>query len=197
MTTSSPDQRSAAIATWHPPDLTSVTGTPSVMAATAAAEELRRVAWMDGHSAAMSERDDETSAAITACHAAVQAMHETSHQLHAQVSSTVHALAVAIARHLLDRELTQDPVLVQQLVTRALTIAPMSGAVTVRLHPADIAALQALGAMPVAPGPGIELRWAPDESVMRGGCLVEGPAAIVDGRIDRALLDIYEQISHD
>jgi len=155
------------------------------------------VAWLEGHAAAMAERDSEGAAAVAACQAAVHGMHETVMQLRAQVTSTVHALSVAIARHLVERELAQDPAAVQHLISKALTLAPMSGAVTVRLHPADLVALQALGALPEVPGIGVDLRWVPDDTVLRGGCLVESPTAIVDGRIDRALLDIYEQISHE
>lgn len=196
MTTSS-SEPAAAIAAWHPPDLASITGTPAEMAATVATEESRRIAWMDGHASAMAQRESETAAALSACHAAIRAMHDSVTQLRAQVSTTVHALAVAIARHLLERELSQDTSVVQHLVLKALALAPMSGAVTVRLNPVDLAALQALGVMPEASGVGVDLRWVPDEAVIRGGCLVESPTAIIDGRIDRALLDIYEQISHD
>jgi len=162
-----------------------------------AGEETRRTAWLAGHAAAMAERDAEAASALAACQAAVRAMHDTVAQLRGQVSSTVHALSVAIARHLVERELAQDPASVQHLITKALSLAPMSGAVTVRLHPADLRSLQSLGALPSPPGVGVDLRWVPDETVVPGGCLVESPTAIVDGRIDRALLDIYEQISHD
>lgn len=162
-----------------------------------AEEDACRAAWLDGHAAAMAVRDDALAEAVAACQAAVRGINDTANQLRGQVAATVQALAVAIARHLLEREVTADPTLMQKLVTRALAIAPMNGAVTVRMHPADLVALRALGALPDAPAAGIELRWAGDEAISRGSCVIESPTAIVDGRIDRALLDIYEQISHD
>ena len=174
MTTSSPDRSPPAVAAWHPPDLGSITGTPAAMAANAAGEETRRVAWLDGHTSAMAERDAETRAAVAACQAAVQAMRDTSNQLHAQVASTVHALAVAIARHLLERELALDPTLVQQLVNRALTIAPMNGAVTPAALTCSMMALcgamtmrsKTSSASPSAQLSKIFRTWAPDLACM-------------------------------
>ena len=36
----------------------------------------------------------------------------------------------------------------------------------------------------------------PDETVSRGGCVVEGPERIVDGRVEGALERIYRTVSH-
>jgi flagellar biosynthesis/type III secretory pathway protein FliH len=93
--------------------------------------------------------------------------------------------------------MSQDPTLLHELVKRALALTPMNGSVTVRMHPDDLAALTAAGGLKDVPDTGIEIRWLADRDISRGGCLVDGPHGIVDGRIDRALLDIYEQLSHD
>ena len=159
--------------------------------------EALRLAWLEGHTAAMSARDNELTDAISAWQAATRALGDTATRLRAQVAATVHALSVAIARHLVERELAADPAIVRQLVMRALHIAPMNGTLTVRMHPEDLDAITAAGGPGEVAGTGIDLRWTADDTLTRGSCMVEGPAAIVDGRLDRALLDIYERISHE
>ena len=53
----------------------------------------------------------------------------------------LHALAIAIAQKLVQRELTADPMLVQALVRKAIELMPADGPLDVRLHPADVAVL--------------------------------------------------------
>ena len=42
---------------------------------------------------------------------------------------------------------------------------------------------------------GREVRWIPDASIGRGGCVVEGPERIVDGRLESALERVYRRIT--
>jgi flagellar assembly protein FliH len=187
------------VASWRPPELghgahAAVGDVPDT-----ALDDARRAGWMEGHSAAMAERAVAAEETAGVARAAALALRQTADQLRGQVASTVHALAVAIAQHLLERELSQDPAALRVLLNRALMLAPMSGTVVVRLHPDDLAALQTIGGLepPAIESNGADLRWIGDVTVTRGSCMVEGPNAIIDGRIDRALLDIYERISHD
>ncbi|HEX4511639.1 MAG TPA: FliH/SctL family protein, partial [Burkholderiaceae bacterium] len=186
-----------AVAAWHPPDLAVVPAAEPAGMDPSPDESARQAAWLEGHAAAMAERDASVADAGAALQAAQRALRETTQQVHSRVASTVYALAVAIAQHLIERELAQDPSVVQQLVARALILAPMHGVVTVRVHPDDLAALHALGGLPSVSDTGVDLRWTPDQTLVRGSCVVEGPSTLIDGRIDRALLDIYERISHD
>lgn len=193
---SSPD---GGVAPWRPPELARIGGDTAVEPGEVAtdANAIHQAGWLEGHAAAMAERAVAAEEAAAASAAAAAALRVVAERLRAQVTSTVGALAVAMARHLVEHELQQQPALLHQLVERALALAPMNGTVTVRLHPGDLTALESLGEMPDAATSGVELRWVGDATIGRGGCLVEGPTAIVDGRVDRALLDIYEQISHD
>ena len=42
---------------------------------------------------------------------------------------------------------------------------------------------------------GREARWIADEDVVPGGCIVEGPDRIVDGRVDQALERIFWELT--
>ncbi len=122
---------------------------------------------------------------------------ETIAAIRAEQVVALHTLSLTVARHLIEREYSGDPALVDSLVRTALDIAPIGGQVTVRLNPGDLHALQELGSLDrFSSGDAMELRWIGDPELGHGGCVVEGPTSIVDGRLDRVLLDLYERISH-
>ncbi len=115
---------------------------------------------------------------------------------HARMEENLTALALAVARQLVERELRADPQVVADLVRNALTHFPMDQKVRIRLHPADLSAISREGqGAPPTIAAGREVQWIPDESVARGGCLVEGPERIVDGRIDAALERIFRTVT--
>ncbi|MCA9737730.1 MAG: FliH/SctL family protein [Gemmatimonadota bacterium] len=115
------------------------------------------------------------------------------------LARNLHALAVAVARQIVQRELRTDPEQLEQIVSRALSHFQMEEAVTVRLNPADLSLLsthaveiQSTGASSGSLAGGREIRWRADANVERGGCVVEGAERLVDGRVDTALLRIYQ-----
>jgi flagellar assembly protein FliH len=105
------------------------------------------------------------------------------------------AVAVSVARHLIDRELTADPSLVGDLVARALRQFPLETKLSVRLHPDDHALVgRALAADTLPIDPALAIHWVPDAQVVRGGCLVEGRERVLDGRLDSALERAYRAL---
>lgn len=109
----------------------------------------------------------------------------------ADLEAHVAALAVAVARHVVGREVAHDDALVTELVARAVAEFPAGQPLAVRAHPADVAALKAAWA---GHARAAELRWIPDAQVARGGALVEGRERIVDGRVDMALERVYRVV---
>lgn len=119
-------------------------------------------------------------------------------QLHAarwtaNAEENIAAIAVAVARHIVEREVTIDPSIVRDLVQRALIQFPIDQQIIVRLHPEDAAACA---------GPGTlkdhvmthEVRVVADPHIVRGGCLVEGRERVIDGRVDTSLERAYRSI---
>jgi flagellar biosynthesis/type III secretory pathway protein FliH len=97
----------------------------------------------------------------------------------------------------MQRELDADPEVMRSLVERALIATPLSGQVTVRVHPADLAALGDVTTIRPPVGSSFELVWVADAALLRGGCVVETPASVIDGRVDEALLDLFEKLTRD
>ncbi|MEI2719223.1 MAG: FliH/SctL family protein [Gemmatimonadales bacterium] len=200
MTKSSPDASTAGILAWQPPDLRTVSA-PSVGGLPAAGPTVEEAAFQRGYAQGQADyaeaREHELSHVVGGARAAVHALETAADTLRSQLATTVHALAIAIARHLVERELTQSPIDVQKLVEKALTLAPTSGPVVVRLNPGDLAALQEIGGTAALATTALELRWTGDATISRGSCLVETAASVIDGRVDRALLDLYERLGHE
>ncbi len=109
----------------------------------------------------------------------------------------LHTLAVAIARQVVQHELTLSTERLGALVQAAVELLPHDPRIEVRLHPSDLAALGGAVEGLVPPGRGLELVWTPDSGIERGGFVLETPHRIIDGRADVALRELWERLGHD
>jgi flagellar biosynthesis/type III secretory pathway protein FliH len=113
------------------------------------------------------------------------------------LEENVCALATAIARQLLERELAGDPGVVLALVRKALKEFPVDQPLVVRVNAGDLAALASVvDAEGAGRMGGHDLRWVADTRVAPGGCLVEGRERIVDGRVDTGLERVYRRLTY-
>jgi flagellar assembly protein FliH len=147
----------------------------------------------DGRLQATHEADRTLHQAIEALKEATRRADDYRKQLSAHFAEHLQVLAVAVARQIIGREVALDPSLIASLVKRALEHVPFDDAIKVRLHPEDLALLDT-GTL-VEPGRG-RTQWIGDPEVGRGGCVIEGPTRLIDGRIDRALLAIFERVTN-
>ena len=111
----------------------------------------------------------------------------------------VCALAVAIARQVIGREIALDKSTLADMVQQALAEFPLDQPLTIRVNPSDLNAIQsaffAAGeASPIAQRK--DVQWLPDGRIAPGGCLIEGRDRIVDGRVDTALERLYRRLTY-
>jgi flagellar biosynthesis/type III secretory pathway protein FliH len=100
---------------------------------------------------------------------------------------------VAVARHIVQREVVTDPTFIRDVVLNAVSQYPVDQASTVRLTPGDLAVCrESLTNDVVAIAPNIQ--WMADATIQRGGCLTEGRERIIDGRVDTALERVYRSL---
>lgn len=149
----------------------------------------------DGEREAKARAESEISTAVAALTEAVQVVRLHEARWVGNAEANIAALAVAVARHIVGREVIADPETVRALVTRALVGMPLDSAIVVRLHPDDMTACAALTVPDVA-GRTSDIRWTADPHIMRGGCLIEGRERIIDGRIDTSLERAYRSIGN-
>ncbi|MFI5309604.1 MAG: FliH/SctL family protein [Gemmatimonadales bacterium] len=115
------------------------------------------------------------------------------------IEENIAALSVAVARHIVDREIKTDRDVVLRLVRRALAEFRLDQSVRIRLNPNDLALIeehdeQAL-VMPIG-GPARDAHWISDPRIAAGGCSVEGRDRIIDGRVDTALERAYRRLTY-
>lgn len=118
------------------------------------------------------------------------------------VDENVAAVAVSVARQILDREISIDPEAVAALVRRALLEFPIEQALVIRLNPANLGTVaQSVGARPDDRGDGsafgerTDVQWISDPRIVPGGCVIEGRERVIDGRVDSALERMYRRLS--
>lgn len=136
--------------------------------------------------------------------AALASLREHEQRFLGNLQENTVAVALAVARVIVDREVNADIAIVEELVRRALAEFPLDQPVRVRVHPEDLALLtDGPGTQPGAAAhpverwdPRRELSWLPDPLVARGGAVLEGRERIVDGRVDTGLERVFRRLCH-
>jgi flagellar assembly protein FliH len=159
----------------------------------AAAAYARGVA--DGRAQTEGAERERLRSAVDAAEQALEALRADEARWTGAIEENVCALAVAVARQIVGRELRGDPELVAELVRRALEEFPMDQPLVIRVHPADLATIVASTGDASAAAPGRNARWLADARVRPGGCVVEGRERIIDGRVDTALERMYRRLT--
>lgn len=116
-------------------------------------------------------------------------------ELDEQMAKELLALAVALARQLVRRELRHDPLLVMGVVREALAALPAAARdIRVQVHPEDAAVIRASLA-PTAE----ERVWVlqEDPMMLRGGCQVVSATSRVDARLEQRLGTLLAELLGD
>jgi len=103
-------------------------------------------------------------------------------------------LAVAIARRIVQREVTIDRELVVTIARVALERLAGTTTATIRLNPQDAAAVRAANGHEWS---GVRVSVVPDESISRGGCKVESEVGFIDATLDAQLDQIATALLGD
>lgn len=193
------DARAAALA------LAAETAARARADAEAAAERDRLVseAYAQGYEEGRTEGEEAEGArlahAVRAAQSALEELRAGEVRWAGTIEENVCALAVAVARHVLGRELRGDPETVAALVRRALAEFPIDQPLRIRVNPTDLTAISALregDGTPATVTEGRDAHWLADPQLQPGGCLVEGRDRIVDGRVDTALERVYRRLTY-
>ena len=130
---------------------------------------------------------------------ALDAVRENEERWVGAMEENIAALAVSVARHIVDRELGIDADVTRALVRRALDTFPIDQPVRIRVNPTDLAVMGTfpdVGSSTAIGAPKRDAHWLADARILPGGCVVEGRERIIDGRVDTALERVYRRIAY-
>lgn len=147
----------------------------------------------DGEATARQRAEAMIASSVRALNEAIESVRTHEARWTSNAEENVAALAIMVARHLVQREVDADPEIVRGLVNRALSQFPLDQVITVRLNPEDVTACGST-LKPDAAGRMRDVRWISDAHILRGGCLVEGRERIIDGRVDTSLERAYRAV---
>ena len=140
--------------------------------------------------------DQETRSVVQALHQAVQAIEHSRRAWQGHWELHAVAVAIAIARRVVRRELAHAPEITLELVREALALASGQQSIVLRMNPDDhknlgtqvdqlVAELRLIGQPQVVADP----------TIASGGCKVETDYGAIDGQVATQLARIAEELS--
>ena len=151
----------------------------------------------DGRREAMDEAERTLKRAAGLLVSAAEALEACRAAIVRELEDSVYLLALAVARQLVDREVAADPGIVRDLLQKGFETLPIGSRVEVHLHPEDLEALRTQFGLPAGEGRASEIQWVADLGVERGGCTLETPHRVIDGRIDEMMKELYQRMRDD
>jgi flagellar assembly protein FliH len=185
----------AHFALWPLPDLRVISGDPAPLAPAVAGPTVEEQAYArgreEGRREARAALEVEWRNALQVLASAAEVVRASRNRWLDTADENLFALATGVARQILGRELALDPALVLELVRRAIDELEAGGPIVIRLHPDDVSLVrERLETTTGSDGP-LEYEFVPDPAVGRGGCVIESPHRLVDGRVETALQALY------
>jgi flagellar assembly protein FliH len=138
------------------------------------------------------------ASAVAAAEKAARRLQEDRQHLTEGVEEDVLVLALAIARHIVGRELRGDADTFADRVREALNAFPLNQAVKIRVHPADLSRISSIseGGDVIPISGGRDVQWIADPAIVESGCVLEGPERVLDGRLDHTLERVFQALRH-
>jgi flagellar assembly protein FliH len=138
---------------------------------------------------------DQLETTLPAMISAADALAQERYRWLAEWESSAVELSVAIAEKIVGRQLELHPEIAKDMLREALELAAGSPTVKLRMHPHDT---QMLGShadeVVKAMASCAEASIVPDETMTRGGCVVETQHGTVDARIESQLQRLTEEL---
>ncbi len=103
-------------------------------------------------------------------------------------------LALAIAREIIGYEVSCRPEIIENTLAQALQNLHFATHVVVRLHPEDLAHLQAHSRLPQL-SPSLQLELVADESIERGGCVLASDYGGFEATLEGQLQALREALA--
>jgi flagellar assembly protein FliH len=138
----------------------------------------------EGERRAAALLEPELAAMRTELTQALRRIAELEVSIAARLQATMLELALAAAARIARVRIAADDPVAARALREALEALPAVDGIVARIHPADLAAIQADLALEIDRQ---NLRLVSDDSIERGGCVVESASGIIDATLGVAL----------
>lgn len=184
---------SPAIPAWL--DAASRSVGPGAQSSASDPKHLEKIAYENGYrlgeKAGRETAENRVEEAVRRYAEAIVELGKIKPMLYAQAERNVVKLALEVAKKVVHREVQADREIIQTLIKVALGRVTVKSAVTIRLHPKDHEIVLAQRAALAVPGENDrEITLVPDNSIERGGCLIETECGDVDARIEEQFHEV-------
>ena len=153
----------------------------------------------DGREQALAEAREEfkqkQQSLISALTELVNELNLRKRRLLSQAHKGLVSLAVSISRKVIKSVAEASPAVAEENVREAVKLTGSASDVVVRVHPEERESLELVAGQIIEQfGQSKHVRLVADESVDRGGCVVQTEAGQVDGRIETQVSRIAEEL---
>ena len=115
-----------------------------------------------------------------------------------QAEKDITCLALGIAKKVIHREARIDQDVVANQVRQALDFLSTTIGVRIRAHPDDVCHLETIrSTFANREGESVSIQLQSDQTIQRGGCLIETDTLFIDATIDRQLEVIQAGLAED
>jgi len=154
-------------------------------------EEARKAGWEAGYSEAQKNAEQELSETVANIKHIVDAALAERERFWRENQRAVSDLVVAIAERIIGQELNINPKIVTEIVGRAIKDANITGACRIRVNPTDYEILiPSWETIPSLQPSDKKWELVSDETVSRGGCIIEANGGTIDAQVETQLLQI-------
>lgn len=155
-------------------------------------ESLQKQAYDEAYAAGLAAGQAEARAQVQRLEGMLRLLARPLEELDAQVEEQLVALALAIAKQLIRRELRTDPGQVVAVLREALALLPVGVRdVRVHLHPEDARLVRSLA---TTPDEQQVWRIVEDPVLTRGGCRIESDSSQIDARVETRIGAVVSRV---
>lgn len=156
-------------------------------------ERIQSEAHREGYAAGYEEGSARGRMEAAELHQMVQSLDQSMSQLDQEVAEEIQALAIEIARQVIRDTISAKPEIILAVVREAMQSLPQQAA-TIRVHPEDVQLMRRYVGEHYED---LEHRVAEDDSVQRGGLIIESAGGQIDAQIQTRWRRLVENLSRN
>ncbi len=152
-------------------------------------------AYKDGFAQGKERAEEEAKQLLQMAQRVLEEAYLWRQEVLAKSEHAVIDLVKDIAVKMFGEGVALDPVILKRVFERSLSVAKTLGNLRIHVHPEDLSMLEPIWLENQKALIGQQMEFVPDESILRGGCFIEGQFGNVDARIETQMKVILDKLT--